>query len=360
MVDIQSALQYLKLLADETRLKLLGLLAHRERSVGELAEILRLREPTISHHLAKLSGAGLVEVRPEGTVRFYRLDSEALQRISRELFSPERVISFAAHGDAEDWEHRVLRTYLQDGRLTKIPDTRKKRDVVLRWLVTQFEEGRRYTEREVNGVIERHHPDFATLRRELVGARLMRREGGIYWRPGLPFSVAGVQLRMLDLSYATGLQRLYERCQDYIELAYGAPPKPTQGTDDLLDLPDGKELKDKLFVGAFLSSGELVAVLDLIRDYPGERTWFIGLLMIDPAHRCRGLGERIYRSAEAWLRTSGVERISLCVLEQNAAAHRFWSRMGFQEAERTRVRLGARESTGAILHKQLLASAPGV
>lgn len=181
-MDIQSAVHYLKLLADESRLKLLGLLAERERSVGELAEIVGLREPTVSHHLAKLADAGLVGVRPEGTTRFYRLDGEALQHISRELFTPERVISFAAHGEAEEWERRVLRTYLQDGRLTKIPDIRKKRDVVLRWLVTHFEEGRRYAEREVNGIIERYHPDFATLRRELVGARLMERESGVYWR----------------------------------------------------------------------------------------------------------------------------------------------------------------------------------
>jgi hypothetical protein len=183
-MDIQSALQYLKLLANETRLKLLGLLAHRERSVGEVAEILALKEPTISHHLAKLSELGLVEMRPEGTVHFYRLNGEALQRLSRELFTPEQVVSLAGQTDveADAWERRVLRTYLEEGRLNKIPDTRKKRDVVLRWLVTQFEEGRRYTEREVNQVIQQYHPDSATLRRELVGARLMQRESGIYWR----------------------------------------------------------------------------------------------------------------------------------------------------------------------------------
>jgi hypothetical protein len=181
-MEIDSALTYLKALADETRLKLIGLLATRERSVGELAEILGLREPTISHHLSKLSSAGLVAMRPAGTAHFYSLDAEALQRIGRELFAPEQMRSLALQPDAEDWERRVLRTYLKGEVLTKIPDTRKKRDVVLRWLVTRFEEGRRYAEREVNEVIGRHHPDFATLRRELIGARLMRREEGVYWR----------------------------------------------------------------------------------------------------------------------------------------------------------------------------------
>ena len=77
---------------------------------------------------------------------------------------------------------KVLRTYLVGGKLTKVPDVRKKRDVVLRWLVTQFEEGRRYSEAEVNELIGRIHPDFATLRRELVGAKLMERREGVYWR----------------------------------------------------------------------------------------------------------------------------------------------------------------------------------
>jgi hypothetical protein len=180
--DRGEVLDYLKLLANEVRLKLLGLLAGREWSVGELAEIVSLKEPTVSHHLRKLSAAGLVRMRAEGTVHFYQLDVEVLQRIGREHFTFEKVTSFADHLDTSAWERKVLGTYLVDGRLAKIPDTRKKRDVILRWLATRFEEGRRYPERQVNEVIGRHHPDFATLRRELVGARLMHRERGVYWR----------------------------------------------------------------------------------------------------------------------------------------------------------------------------------
>jgi DNA-binding transcriptional ArsR family regulator len=102
-MDIQSAVQYLKLLANETRLKILGLLANRERSVGEVAEILKLREPTISHHLSKLSQVGLVEMRVAGTVHFYRLNGEVLQRLGQELFAPEQVVSLAGHTEADAW-----------------------------------------------------------------------------------------------------------------------------------------------------------------------------------------------------------------------------------------------------------------
>ena len=179
---VAEVVQYLKVLAHETRLRLLGLLADRERSVGELAEILGLKEPTISHHLAKLSESGLVTMRAEGTAHLYRLERAALHELGRDMFTPERVASFSPEARVDAWERKVLRTYLVDDRLTKVPDVRKKRDVVLRWLVTRFEEDRSYTEREVNEVIGQVHPDFATLRRELVGAKLMERREGIYWR----------------------------------------------------------------------------------------------------------------------------------------------------------------------------------
>ncbi|MBW3631059.1 MAG: metalloregulator ArsR/SmtB family transcription factor [Gemmatimonadetes bacterium] len=181
-MDLEQVVGYLKVLAHETRLRLLGLLAAQERSVGELAEILALKEPTISHHLAKLSEAELVTMRPQGTVHLYRVNSEALRELSRDLFTPERVAGFAPARQVDSWEKKVLRTYVVESRLTKIPDVRKKRDVVLRWLAGHFEEDRRYSEREVNEIIGRVHSDFATLRRELVGARLMQRAEGIYWR----------------------------------------------------------------------------------------------------------------------------------------------------------------------------------
>jgi hypothetical protein len=178
----QTLLDFLKALAHESRLKLLGLLADRAYSVGELAELLDLKEPTVSHHLAKLQELDLVQMQAEGTTHRYRLKRETLQHLNRDLFTPEQVASIAENVVGEAWERKVLQTFLVDDQLTKIPDTRKKRDVVLKWLVTHFEEGVRYPESQVNAIIKRYHPDTATLRRELIGNKLMQRENGIYWR----------------------------------------------------------------------------------------------------------------------------------------------------------------------------------
>ena len=178
-------LAFFKAMANESRLRIVGLLAQRERTVQELAETLSLKEPTVSHHLAVLKDLGLVTVRPDGVMRWHALDAQALATMNRRLVSPEEV---AALVPEESWESRVLAGFLDaEGRLKVVPASRRKRWVILQWLVEQFDEDRRYPEAEVNATLQRRHWDSATLRRELIGAAMMAREGGVYWR--LPRSV---------------------------------------------------------------------------------------------------------------------------------------------------------------------------
>ncbi|MDZ8189796.1 MAG: metalloregulator ArsR/SmtB family transcription factor [Nostoc sp. ChiSLP02] len=188
--QFQTLLRFFKALADESRLKIVGILANQECSVEELAVLLELKEPTISHHLAKLKELNLVTMRPEGNSRLYQLDSDTLQSISKQVFTPEQIASLIEDVDTEAWENKVLKNYF-DGdisdedsvqRLKEIPASRKKRLVILKWLANKFEIGVQYPERAVNDILKRYHPDYATLRRELIGYQLMERENGVYWR----------------------------------------------------------------------------------------------------------------------------------------------------------------------------------
>jgi DNA-binding transcriptional ArsR family regulator len=56
-------LRFFKALADDSRLKIVGILANQECSVEELAALLQLKEPTVSHHLPKLKELNLVTMR---------------------------------------------------------------------------------------------------------------------------------------------------------------------------------------------------------------------------------------------------------------------------------------------------------
>jgi hypothetical protein len=175
-------LQFVKALAHESRLRLLGLLAAREHNVQQLAATLALKEPTVSHHLSLLRQAGLISLRQDGNTHWYKLELKTLSKLTRLLAAREQLESFA-DARLDTREDRRVRNYLTaEGRLKAFPASRKKRWPVLAWLTRQFEEGRRYTEAEVNLLIERRHHDRETFRRELVGHRMLARKDAVYWR----------------------------------------------------------------------------------------------------------------------------------------------------------------------------------
>jgi biotin operon repressor len=187
-MDSDEMLTFVKALADSNRLKMVGLLAQRGYSVEELAALLNLKPPTISHHLSRLAEAGLVTARAEGYYSIYQLDRRALEAAARRLFSNEQMAAAAGEVDLDAYDRKVLANFiLPDGRLKEIPAQRRKLEVVLRHVVKAFEPGVKFSEKQVNQTLARFHEDTATLRRELVGYGLMEREpgGGGYWVEGI-------------------------------------------------------------------------------------------------------------------------------------------------------------------------------
>lgn len=176
---------FFKALADSNRLKIVGLLAEKPYSVEELAELLQLKPSTVSHHLSKLSEAGLVQSHAESYYSVYQLDKQMLEEKSRTMFSQAELSTVAAEVDADAYDNKVIRDYSRrDGSLKTLPSQRKKLEAILRHVVKVFDVGKRYSEKSVNELLSKYHEDTATLRRELVGAGLMKREGGggDYWR----------------------------------------------------------------------------------------------------------------------------------------------------------------------------------
>ena len=105
-------------------------------------------------------------------------------------------------------------------------------------------------------------------------------------------------------------------------------------------LPPGKMPEDKFYVGYFagddLSTGapseeRLTAVLDLILDYPEEKTAYIGFFMVDAAMQGTGLGSRLAGEAAAYLRAKGYTKLRLGVDRGNPQSLSFWRKNGFAQ-----------------------------
>ena len=71
----------IEVLAEPRRRQILDLLRQGERPVGDLVDALRSSQPLVSKHLRVLRDAGLVDVRPDGQRRLYRVRPEPLAEL---------------------------------------------------------------------------------------------------------------------------------------------------------------------------------------------------------------------------------------------------------------------------------------
>ena len=78
---VRAASDLLKALAHETRLMILCLLAEGEKSVGELEQLMLLRQPSVSQQLARLRFDRLVNARRDGRTIYYSLGSEEAKKV---------------------------------------------------------------------------------------------------------------------------------------------------------------------------------------------------------------------------------------------------------------------------------------
>lgn len=171
-------------------------------------------------------------------------------------------------------------------------------------------------------------------------------------------SLPGYGLAHLDLTHRDALQRLHERCAEYITRIAGAPPAADAAVQMLTERPPGTREADKMVLGVY-AEGQLVAAVDLIREYPDAGSWWIGDFMVDPGRRGQGLGTRLHAACAHWIAAQGAHRIGLCVQEQNPGALRFWTRVGYEQAERGTQRIGRLESTVSVMYVTL-APAPRI
>ena len=73
MASVETVLDALKAIGEETRLRIVALLRHAELTVTDLTEILGQSQPRVSRHLKLLVDAGVVEKHREGTWAFFHL-----------------------------------------------------------------------------------------------------------------------------------------------------------------------------------------------------------------------------------------------------------------------------------------------
>jgi GNAT superfamily N-acetyltransferase len=176
----------------------------------------------------------------------------------------------------------------------------------------------------------------------------------MFYTENILFDLGGVVVSEIGLDYLDEVQALLERCAAHEAEVTGELIEPEDSVELLTVVPPGKEIRDKHVLGIFYQHEGLIGVLDAVQDYPNSQEWFIGLLLLDPHERRRGIGEQTLRAFESWARASGAEAIQLGVMEANQGAYRFWARCGYEPVDKIPSSLnGVDESSIYVFRREL-------
>lgn len=174
---MEEKLELLKILADKTRLAILNILLQEDSYIEKIACELSLTPATICYHLKKMEAAGVVHCSRTQYYIIYSLNREIFDKPLYEIIQKEE----GPVDREEKYTKEVLSHFFKSSRLTQLPTQRKKREIVLREIAKQFENGKMYEEKEVNAILHRFHEDHCTLRREMIACGILQRDKENYW-----------------------------------------------------------------------------------------------------------------------------------------------------------------------------------
>lgn len=141
-----------------------------------------------------------------------------------------------------------------------------------------------------------------------------------------------VELTPIGETDLRAVQDVLDRSSDYYQRVVGHPAGPAEATSIYAVLPDGvASYDDKLLLGVVDQVAELIGIADVVRDWPHRGSWVIGLLLLVPEARGRGIGREALQLIEARAASEGAESMRAAVYRGNPALG-FWRRQGYVDA----------------------------
>lgn len=99
--------------------------------------------------------------------------------------------------------------------------------------------------------------------------------------------------------------------------------------EDMLALPPNKSYEDKHYIG-FFQDAVLVAVMDLIDNYPRHKTALIGFFAVNTDLQGNGIGTALISEIVNYLTQLGFEKVRLGIDKGNPQSKAFWTKNGFE------------------------------
>jgi ribosomal protein S18 acetylase RimI-like enzyme len=132
----------------------------------------------------------------------------------------------------------------------------------------------------------------------------------------------------LDLSDLPRLKQLCVACSGFYELVEGQPANEATAAEILGPL-EPRYAHGTKYVWGVEVAGSLIAVTELLQGHPSVQDWYIGLILVVPEQRRKGVGTELCLAIGEWIRAHGARVVRLVVHKQNLPARNFWERQGF-------------------------------
>ena len=123
--------------------------------------------------------------------------------------------------------------------------------------------------------------------------------------------------------------------------------------NDLESLPPGVGSEKKQF-SLFIEQAVPIAVVDLIKGFPDDESFYLGLLLVDGEKHGQGYGSIIYASIEEEMKADGCKRGQLGVLEKNTKSILFWEKMGYRNKKKVSSSVGQEKNCAIYVMEKSL------
>lgn len=258
----------MKALADSSRLTLVQAL-QEPQCVEELARRCNLAPSTVCFHLAKLEKAGLVAKKKEQYYAVYSLNAGIFGQTLRHLTTFSNPEQYLQEERVERYRGKVLKAFVKNGRVERLPSQYKKRLIIVREILKQFDSHRVYTESEVDTIIEETCPDYCAIRRIFVDEGIMERKGNIYRVLQPPAAIPAPHTNaLMKVKKDSGMKSLKEIKREYKER------KKPSGVFQIKNTANGKVLLgSSLNLEGPLNSHKFMLAMGSHRNAELQKEW---------------------------------------------------------------------------------------
>ncbi|WP_446896954.1 GNAT family N-acetyltransferase [Clostridium sp. LBM24168] len=156
----------------------------------------------------------------------------------------------------------------------------------------------------------------------------------IYAADGCEIKITKIDNDNIDIIF-----EFCKRCNDYYMMHGGVEASRKDVEEIFEELPPGKNYNDKFVFGIFKNYDKLIGIIDIVKNFPVSNQWMLGLMLIDPMERRKGLGRIVHCRLTEWAGGLGAESFRIGVVDKNIEGLRFWKSLGYREIRKAEIQL---------------------